>query len=115
MTKKVTLGRGKSNGRTSTSGHDGLTGTLSLRPFSKLIIIVLNSWPENSDTHDIFDSGSDVCSVFKLCVLPFRMSCNFLLICRHDVLGGRSYDKQAVSAVVVGHGERREGNPSTVR
>lgn len=77
MTKKVTLGLGNSNGRTSTSGHDGLTGTLSLRPFSKLIIIVVNSWPENSDTHDIFDSGSDVFSVFKLCVLPFRMSAIF--------------------------------------
>ena len=115
MTKKVTLGLGNSNDRTSTSGHDGLTGTLSLRPFNILIIIVLNSWPENSDTHDIFDSGSDVCLIFKLCVLPFRMSCNFLLKCRHGILGGRSHDKQAFSAIVVGHGERREGNSSIVR
>lgn len=65
MTKKVTLGLGNSNDRTSTSGHDGLTGTLSLRPFNILIIIVLNSWSDNSNINAM--SSSDVCYVSSSC------------------------------------------------
>ena len=76
--------------------------TLSIRALSIVIVVVLNSWPDDSSVSSV--SGSNVCSaLFKLWFLPFGMPCNFFfffLSAGYDLPGKRT----AVNSVVVRYG-----------
>lgn len=72
------------------------TGVLSI-----LIIIVLNSWSDNSKSLLWVWLWCLLC-LSKPCLLSFIMPCNFLLIIRNDMLGERDSYKQPFSNVVGG-------------
>lgn len=68
--------------------------TFSIRLFDLLIIVILNSLPDNSNIYVILESSSDACSSDCICLL-WGISCNFLLKARHIALGNKNWDTLA--------------------
>lgn len=58
-----------------------------------LVVVTSDWWPYNSHTPAISLSGSNACSGYSKYVLPFSMSCNFLLKVGLYVVGKKSCGK----------------------
>ena len=67
-----------------------LAGCLPIRAFGISVTIVLNSQSDNSNICHIWVWCWYLLCLFKLCVVSFSMSCNFLLKAGYDALGKRN-------------------------